>query len=82
MTEQERDTEIKRRQLLAKGVSAALIRIPGSRMNKCAVLGVSLPTLDRWITGASEPSEPNLTRLARRSGLTQEAIRNGGKDPQ
>jgi len=49
-------------------------------MAKCAVLGVSLLTLDRWVNGVSTPTEENLARLARLAKVEQEWIRNGGQD--
>lgn len=73
--------EYEARQTLAKGIQAALGRIPGSsRLQKCSRLGVTPYALDKWITGVSEPSEMNMARLARLANVEQEWIRNGGKD--
>jgi transcriptional regulator with XRE-family HTH domain len=68
------------RAMLVQGIRAALARLPGTKNDKCARLGVSVPTLDRWRSGAGEPSEQNLARLARLAGVEQEWIRNGGQD--
>ena len=66
---------------LTTGIRAAVSLVPGSsRMAKCAVLGVSLLTLDRWVNGVSTPTEENLARLARLAKVEQEWIRNGGQD--
>jgi len=67
---------------LHEGVRLALLRVPGTRMDKAARLGVSLYTLDKWQRGVTTPAEQNLARISRVSGMSQEAIRNGGVDPE
>ncbi|WP_143030115.1 hypothetical protein [Pseudonocardia oroxyli] len=70
------------RAALVAGIRAAVDRVPGtSQMAKAAVLGVGPSTLERWQSGASKPAEHRLARLANKSGLSQEAIRNGGVEP-
>lgn len=68
------------RALLVQGIRAALARLPGTKLDRCARLGVSVPTLDRWRSGAGVPSEQNLARLARLADVEQSWIRNGGID--
>ena len=65
---------------ITAGVAAAVNMIPGTRIEKCRRLGVSVPTLDRWRAGVGQPTEENLARLARLAGVDQEWIRNGGHD--
>ena len=65
---------------IRSGVVQALAMIPGTKLEKCKRLGVSVVTLDRWRTEAGTPSEQNLARLARLAGVDQEWIRNGGRD--
>jgi transcriptional regulator with XRE-family HTH domain len=73
--------EYEARQTVARGIQAALTRVPGnSRLQKCSRLGVTPYALDKWITGVSTPSEQNLARLARLANVEQEWIRNGGQD--
>ena len=66
---------------LSTGIRAALALIPGPKYQKCARLGISLPTYDKWVNGVSEPSEQNMARLARMAGVDQEWVRNGGTEP-
>lgn len=73
--------EYQQRMTLAKGIQAALARVPGtSRLQKCSRLGVTPYALDKWITGVSQPTEQNLARLARLANVEQEWIRAGGQD--
>ncbi|WP_369821695.1 helix-turn-helix domain-containing protein [Pseudonocardia sp. EC080610-09] len=51
-----------------------------SQVTKAARLGVSVQTLHRWTAGAASPTEQSLARLARCAGVTQEWVRNGGRD--
>lgn len=64
---------------MGRGIQAAFNRMPGtSKLDKCARLGVSNYAIDKWTAGVSAPTEANLARLARLSGMDQETIRNGG----
>jgi transcriptional regulator with XRE-family HTH domain len=65
---------------LTNGIRAALGRIAGPKYAKCASLGISLNTYDKWFHGVSQPTDENLARLARLARVDQEWIRNGGQD--
>lgn len=73
--------EYEARQTMARGIQAAIARIPGgSRLAKCSRIGVTPYALDKWITGVSVPTESNLARLARLANVEQQWIRDGGRD--
>jgi transcriptional regulator with XRE-family HTH domain len=74
------DKEFLQRQLLAQGIRTAFARMKGKKLEKCARLQVSPYAVDKWMNGVSTPSEENLARLARHSGIEQEDIRNGRTD--
>lgn len=63
------------RAALAAGIGQAFARLPGNKNERCASLGISPPTYDRWRTGASAPRPAALARLARLAGTDQNAIR-------
>jgi transcriptional regulator with XRE-family HTH domain len=44
----------------------------------CSRLGVSNYAIQKWVAGVSAPTDENLARLARLSGMDQETIRNAG----
>jgi DNA-binding transcriptional regulator YdaS (Cro superfamily) len=68
------------RQLLRDGIRHAVSLLPeSSLLAKAALLGVSPSTLDRWTAGATAPRSAALRRLAAKSGLSVEVIRNGGR---
>lgn len=68
------------RALLAAGIRLAIARMPGTKLDKCAALAVSPYALEKWVKGAAEPAPARLARLARKSGLSEAAIRNGGTE--
>lgn len=73
--------EFEQRQLFAKGIGVAFNLVPGSnKLDKCSRIGVTPYMFDKWKAGVSQPSEEKLARLARVSGLSQEAIRQGGSE--
>lgn len=63
------------------GLRFALDQIGGTQTEMARRLGVSLYTVGRWRAGVSTPSDKNLARIARLSGIDQEDIRCGGRQP-
>lgn len=68
------------RKLLAEGVRLAVAMLPQTtQFERCAALSISPTTLSRWLAGVAEPSPARLARLSRKSGVSEETIRNGGR---
>lgn len=67
------------RKLLTEGIRLAVAMLAGTKFDKCAALGISPTTLERWIAGVAEPSSARLSRLALKSGVDVAEIRNGGR---
>lgn len=75
--DEQRDYE--QRMRLARGIEIAFSRVQGnSKLDRCARLGVSNYAIQKWVAGVSAPTDENLARLARLSGMDQETIRNAG----
>lgn len=71
--------DYEQRMKLAKGIQIAFSRVHGTgKLDRCARLGISNYAIDKWVAGASAPTDQNLARLARLSGMDQETIRNAG----
>ena len=68
------------RALLTQGIRLAVGMLTGSKLDKAATLAISPTTLERWLSGAAAPTEHRLARLARKSGISAEAIRSGGRE--
>ncbi len=62
------------------GLRYALSLIGTTQTAQARALGVSVPTITRWRAGVAVPNEQNMARIANRSGLDQETIREGGPD--
>lgn len=67
------------RVLLTKGIGLAIAMMSGTKLDKAAQLAVSPTTIERWLAGAVEPAPARLARLARKSGVPEDVIRNGGR---
>ena len=65
---------------LAIGLRQAIAKIGRTRAEQCRRIGVTPTTLVRWCDGSVKPSEQNLARVARLSGISQEEIRSGNVD--
>lgn len=75
------DDAVAGRMTLAKGITAAIESMKErTNYERAARLGVSPNTVARWKSGAASPTEGNLARLSRLSGLDQDVIRSGGND--
>lgn len=68
------------KKLLTEGVRLAIAMLPQTTMYaRCSALSISPTTLSRWLAGVAEPSPARLARLSRKSGVSEEIIRNGGR---
>lgn len=62
------------------GIRYALALIAPSQSGQAKALSVSIQTIHRWSNGLASPSPESLARIANKSGLDQETIREGGPD--
>ncbi|GJF07715.1 hypothetical protein PSD17_66600 [Pseudonocardia sp. D17] len=68
------------RELLVRGIRAALARIPGDERTRASRLHVGPGALRSWQEGRALPNSADLEYLALVSGMTVQEIERGGPE--
>jgi len=74
------DVPDRERSQLSIGIERAFLLSGLSKGEFARRIGIGPSTLNLWIRDRTKPSDAKLTRLAQKCGVTQDWLRNGGRD--